>query len=79
MLREPEEKKGGRLKGLSPENLQLALTALDLHHTGKYASSEIATRLKMHSSNLYSHQKPFNEVLLIYGRLDHEGCNVSCC
>jgi DNA invertase Pin-like site-specific DNA recombinase len=46
-------KKGGRPKGLSPENLQLALTALDLHETGKYAISEIAKRLQMPIATCY--------------------------
>ncbi|MFC4211611.1 recombinase family protein [Pedobacter lithocola] len=35
-------KKGGRPSGLSPEKLQLAITALDLHDTGKYSILEIS-------------------------------------
>lgn len=38
---------GGMPKGLSADKLQLALTALDLHDTGKYSIAEIANRLQM--------------------------------
>lgn len=54
-------KKGGRPKGLSPENLQLALTALDLHNTGKYPISEIAKRLKMPIATCYRYIKHVKE------------------
>jgi DNA invertase Pin-like site-specific DNA recombinase len=36
-----------RPKGLFSENLKVALTALDLHDTGRYAISEIAKRMKL--------------------------------
>jgi hypothetical protein len=39
--------KGRRPKGLSPENLQMALTALDLRDTEKYAISEIVNKLQL--------------------------------
>jgi DNA invertase Pin-like site-specific DNA recombinase len=55
-------RKGGRPKGLSEENLQLALTALDLHDTGKYAISEIATRLKMPIATCYRYIKYVKEL-----------------
>ncbi|WP_432709947.1 recombinase family protein [Pedobacter sp.] len=55
-------KKGGRPKGLSPENLQLALTALDLHDTGKYAISAIAKRLQMPIATCYRYIKQVKEV-----------------
>jgi DNA invertase Pin-like site-specific DNA recombinase len=54
-------RKGGRPKGLSPENLQLALTALDLHDTGKYAISEIANRLQMPIATCYRYIKHVKE------------------
>ena len=50
-------RKGGRPKGLSPENLQLALTALDLHDTGKYSISDIANRLQMPIATCYRYIK----------------------
>jgi DNA invertase Pin-like site-specific DNA recombinase len=55
-------RKGGRPKGLSPENLQLALTALDLHDTGKYAISEIAKRLQMPIATCYRYIKYVKEL-----------------
>jgi DNA invertase Pin-like site-specific DNA recombinase len=54
-------RKGGRPKGLSPENLKLALTALDLHDTGKYAISEIAKRLQMPIATCYRYIKYVKE------------------
>jgi len=54
-------RKGGRPKGLSPENLQLALTAVDLHDTGKYAISEIAKRLQMPIATCYRYIKYVKE------------------
>jgi DNA invertase Pin-like site-specific DNA recombinase len=46
-------RKGGRPSGLSPEKLQLALTAQDLHDTGKYSIAEIAKRLKLPIATCY--------------------------
>jgi len=46
-------RKGGRPSGLSPEKLQLALTAQDLHDTGKYSIAEIAKRLKLLIATCY--------------------------
>lgn len=54
-------RKGGRPKGLSSENLQLALTALDLHDTGKYTISEIANRLQMPIATCYRYIKHVKE------------------
>ena len=54
-------RKGRRRKGLSPENLQLALTALDLHDTGKYTISEIANRLQMPIATCYRYIKHVKE------------------
>lgn len=46
-------RKGGRPSGLSPEKLQLALTAQDLHDTGKHSIAEIAKRLKLPIATCY--------------------------
>ena len=54
-------RKGGRPKGLSPENMQLALTALDLHDTGKYAIYEIAKRLQIPIATCYRYIKYVRE------------------
>jgi len=54
-------KKGGRPKGLSPENLKTALTALDLYDTGKYAISEIAKRLQLPIATCYRYIKYVKE------------------
>ena len=54
-------KKGGRPKGLSPENLKVALTALDLHNTDKYAIAEIAKRLKLPIATCYRYIKYVKE------------------
>ncbi|RYE21840.1 MAG: recombinase family protein, partial [Sphingobacteriaceae bacterium] len=44
---------GGRPAGLTPEKLQLALTAKDLHDTGKYSINEVAKRLKLPIATCY--------------------------
>ncbi|RYE20037.1 MAG: recombinase family protein [Sphingobacteriaceae bacterium] len=44
---------GGRPAGLTPEKMQLALTAKDLHDTGKYSISEVAKRLKLPIATCY--------------------------
>ena len=44
---------GGRPAGLSPEKLQIALTARDLHDTGKYSIGEVAKRLKLPIATCY--------------------------
>lgn len=54
-------KKGGRPSGLSPKNMQIALTALDLHDTGKYSISEIAKRLKLPIATCYRYVKHVKE------------------
>jgi DNA invertase Pin-like site-specific DNA recombinase len=54
-------RKGGRPRGLSPDNLKLALTALDLHDTGKYAISDIAKRLQMPIATCYRYIKYVKE------------------
>jgi DNA invertase Pin-like site-specific DNA recombinase len=54
-------KKGGRPSGLSPKNMQIALTALDLHDTGKYSISEIAKRLKLPIATCYRYIKYVKE------------------
>ena len=46
-------KKGGRPSGLSPKNMQIALTAVDLHDTGKYSILEVAKRLKLPIATCY--------------------------
>ncbi|MGI4803887.1 MAG: helix-turn-helix domain-containing protein [Janthinobacterium lividum] len=40
-------------QGLTPEKLQLALTAKDLHDTGKYSINEVAKRLKLPIATCY--------------------------
>ena len=50
-------KKGGRPSGLSPEKLQLAMTALDLHDTGKYSILEISKRLQIPIATCYRYIK----------------------
>ncbi|GGI29426.1 recombinase family protein [Pedobacter mendelii] len=50
-------KKGGRPSGLSPEKLQLAMTALDLHETGKYSILEISKRLQIPIATCYRYIK----------------------
>ncbi|GGC75984.1 resolvase [Pedobacter quisquiliarum] len=55
-------KKGGRPSGLSPEKLQLAMTALDLHDTGKYSILEISKRLQIPIATCYRYIK--------YARMD---------
>jgi DNA invertase Pin-like site-specific DNA recombinase len=52
---------GGRPKGLSADKLQLALTALDLHDTGKYSIGEIANRLQMPIATCYRYLKHVKE------------------
>jgi len=52
---------GGRPKGLSADKLQLALTALDLHETGKYSIAEIANRLQMPVATCYRYLKHVKE------------------
>jgi len=54
-------KKGGRPSGLSPEKLQLAMTALDLHDTGKYSILEISKRLQIPISTCYRYIKIVKE------------------
>lgn len=54
-------KKGGRPKGLSAQNMQVALTALDLYNTGKYSISEIAKRLQMPIATCYRYIKYIKE------------------
>lgn len=44
---------GGRPAGLTPEKLQIALTAKDLHDTGKYSIGEVAKRLKLPIATCY--------------------------
>lgn len=44
---------GGRPAGLTPKKLQLALTAKDLHDTGKYSIGEVAKRLKLPIATCY--------------------------
>ena len=46
-------RKGRRPSGLSPEKLQLALTAHDFYDTGKYSIAEIAKRLKVPIATCY--------------------------
>lgn len=46
-------KKGGRPAGLTPEKMQVALTARDLHDTGKYSIGDIAERLKLPIATCY--------------------------
>lgn len=53
-------KKGGRPSGLSPEKLQLAMTALDLHDTGKYSILEISKRLQIPIATCYRYIKIVN-------------------
>ena len=50
-------KKGGRPSGLSSEKLQLAMTALDLHDTGKYSILEISKRLQIPIATCYRYIK----------------------
>jgi DNA invertase Pin-like site-specific DNA recombinase len=50
-------KKGGRPSGLSPEKMQLAMTALDLHDTGKYSILEISKRLQIPIATCYRYIK----------------------
>ncbi|RNL51665.1 recombinase family protein [Pedobacter jejuensis] len=50
-------KKGGRPSGLSPEKLQLAMTALDLHNTGKYSILEVSKRLQIPIATCYRYIK----------------------
>ncbi|KQM68269.1 hypothetical protein ASE74_24130 [Pedobacter sp. Leaf216] len=54
-------KKGGRPSGLSPEKLQLAMTALDLHDTGKYSILEISKRLQIPIATCYRYIKIVKE------------------
>lgn len=54
-------KKGGRPSGLSPKNMQIALTALDLHNTGKYSILEVAKRLKLPIATCYRYIKHVKE------------------
>lgn len=54
-------RKGGRPSGLSPEKLQLALTAQDLHDTGKYSIAEIAKRLKLPIATCYRYMNYMKE------------------
>ncbi|MEJ7558626.1 MAG: recombinase family protein [Pedobacter sp.] len=54
-------KKGGRPSGLSPEKLQLAITALDLHDTGKYSILEISKRLHIPIATCYRYIKIVKE------------------
>jgi DNA invertase Pin-like site-specific DNA recombinase len=54
-------KKGGRPSGLSPEKLQLAMTALDLHDTGKYSILEISKRLQIPIATCYRYIKYIKE------------------
>ncbi len=54
-------KKGGRPSGLSPEKLQLAMTALDLHDTGKYSILEISKRLQIPIATCYRYIKHLKE------------------
>jgi len=44
---------GGRPAGLTPEKLQIALTARDLHDTGKYSIAEVAKRFKLPIATCY--------------------------
>ncbi|WP_293304252.1 recombinase family protein [Pedobacter sp. UBA5917] len=44
---------GGRPKGLTPEKKEIALTACDLHNTGKYSVAEISKRLKLPIATCY--------------------------
>lgn len=55
-------KKGGRPSGLSTEKLQIALTAQDLHETGKYSISEIAKRLKLPIATCYRYMNHVKKV-----------------
>ena len=43
----------GRPAGLSPEKVQIALTARDLRDTGKYSIGEVAKRLKLPIATCY--------------------------
>jgi DNA invertase Pin-like site-specific DNA recombinase len=54
-------KKGGRPSGLSQKNMQIALTAVDLHDTGKYSISEVAKRLKLPIATCYRYIKYVKE------------------
>lgn len=54
-------KKGGRPSGLSTEKLQLAMTALDLHDTGKYSILEISKRLQIPIAICYRYVKVLKE------------------
>lgn len=54
-------KKGGRPSGLSPRNMQIALTAVDLHDTGKYSILEVAKRLKLPIATCYRYIKHVKE------------------
>jgi len=55
-------KKGGRPSGLSLEKLQLAMTALDLHDTGKYSILEISKRLQIPIATCYRYIKSVKEI-----------------
>jgi DNA invertase Pin-like site-specific DNA recombinase len=55
-------KKGGRPSGLSPKKLQLAMTALDLHDTGKYSILEISKRLQIPIATCYRYIKIVKEI-----------------
>jgi len=57
LLLEQEEDWEEGQKGLSADKLQLALTDLDLHDTGKYSIAEIANRLQMLVATCYRYLK----------------------